>query len=266
MNFRLLGILLCILWLTSCRSTQVPAFFPTAQQYQPHLALPSRPKSETLSRPSAPVLPAVSRKPVAGSLLRKSVVTAADTSRRATKKPKANQPTLVVTGNDTLVGYPVNSRIPLTAVPDTSASRPDPETTLVNVIGGVLVGAGLISLGVGSATSGWGGLYWAVLALTLIPLGLILLIYQGENGRLRLKDKARRQARAGAQAPAAAGAAPSSPKAKRNPLRKLTAILLLIGGILLLAGLLTAPYGMFFFGLPGIITLLIALILTIASL
>ncbi|MET4106477.1 hypothetical protein [Hymenobacter sp. UYP22] len=272
MNSRLLGILLGILWLTSCRSTQIPAFFPAAQQYQPHLVLPSRAESEALSRPSAAVRPASSRKPVAGSLLRKSVATAADTSRRPAKKPKGNQPTLVITGTDTLVGYPVTGRIPSTITSDTSVIPSDPETTFVNVIGGVLTATGLISLAVSTdnksgTSSSWENLYLGIVALTLVPIGIALLLYQGKNGRLRLKREARRQARADAQAPhVAAGTTSSSKKAKRHPLRKLAAILLIAGALLLVGGLLTAPYGMLFFGLPGTTALLIGLILMVASL
>jgi hypothetical protein len=272
MSIRLLVIVVCAVWCTACRSTQIPAFFLPTQQHRLHLALPSRPKPEVLSRPALPARAVALPNPETRASLHTPRAAIADTARRVDrKKPKGNQPTQVVVGTDTLVGYPVSSRIPMTTAADSSAIPVDSETTFVNVLGGVLAAAGLVSLGVAAgyeseANTSWANIFMGLLALTFIPIGVVLLLYQGKNGRLRLRREARRQARTSTQAPATRGEASPNKKSKRNPLRKLAAALLIAGGLLLLAGVLTAPYGMLFFGLPGITALLIGLMVAIAGL
>ncbi|RSK45683.1 hypothetical protein [Hymenobacter perfusus] len=152
----------------------------------------------------------------------------------------------------------------------TDASVPDPATTTVNVIGGTLVAAGLVTLVVnsdsdsGSGTD-WGGIFLVLIALSAIPVGVALLLYQGKNGRQRLKREARRQARKGttpatAETPASATSGPSN-----RPLRKIGIGLLIGGAVLLAAGALLSPYGLLFFGLPGLILLISGLIISVSA-
>lgn len=187
----------------------------------------------------------------------------------------AEQSAVAATAPDTLYGRPVGRGWPQAASSpalssSSAASIPDPATTTVNVIGGTLVAAGLVTLVVnadsdsGSGTD-WGGIFLGLIALSAIPVGVALLLYQGKNGRQRLKREARRQARRGnppasAETPTSATSGPSN-----RPLRKIGIGLLIGGAVLLAAGTLLSPYGLLFFGLPGLVLMISGLIVSISA-
>ena len=101
---------------------------------------------------------------------------------------------------------------PLATAPDTAVSRsgklagrPDPFTTGVNVVGAVGTVAGVVM-----ATSvlnhpndypGYSAYPWVILAITLFLTGIALMLFQGKNGRHRLRREARREARRNARHP-----------------------------------------------------------------
>lgn len=257
----MLGVLL-----SSCQSIRFAAFQPNTPTYRvlrespPVLAASEPPMLEASSNDGAsdtPMLPLVTSR-----------------SRDVVAAPIAQASTVAIEP-DTLYGRPVGRGWPQAAsTPSISSSIdgsiPDPATTTVNVIGGALVAAGITTLVVNSesdAGSGnsWGKLFLSLMALAVIPVGVALLLYQGVNGRRRLKREARRQARKDAapattETPASAVSGPSN-----RPLRKVGIGILIGGAILLAAGALLAPYGLLFFGLPGFILLISGLIVSVSA-
>jgi len=247
---------------SGCQSSRFAAFRPDAPAYH---GLPlSQPAPVAAAEP--PVLEANSH---GGAFVTPTPPLIAPRNR-----PVA-QPSTVASAPDTLYGRPVGRGWPQAASTPamssgTDTSVPDPATTTVNVIGGTLVAAGLVTLVVnsdsdsGSGTD-WGRIFLGLIALSAIPVGVALLLYQGKNGRQRLKREARRQARKGTtpatpETPASATSGPSN-----RPLRKVGIGILIGGAILLAVGALLAPYGLLFFGLPGLILLISGLIISVSA-
>ncbi|WP_426492855.1 hypothetical protein [Hymenobacter sp. 102] len=140
------------------------------------------------------------------------------------------------------------------------------------MIGGALSISALIGTFVAfnndsSSSSSWGSLALLLVALALFPVGIALLLYQGENGRLRLRRQARRKARRAAKHPESSEpmAAESGSK-KKGRLFRIGAFLLLVGAVLLTVAYLLSGFALFFLGLPGFILALSGLIALVVSL
>lgn len=256
MKFQIAGLLMSGLLLVGCQSARVPALLPTVQEYGRNSNYqPASPASQATEPPQL--------------LADASAATPAPESSR--RLPAARQLKPIRPAN-TQVRQPI-------AAPDTAVVRaaaqttePDPETSRVNIMGGVITSAGLITLLAASqseSSSSWNNLFLGLIALALIPVGVALLFYQGKNGRLRLRRQARREARRAAKAPEEGEKTlAATPPVKGNPhMRKVGSILLLISAALLLTGaLLGGGYALIFLGLPGIIVGISGLIAVIWSL
>ncbi|RSK47712.1 hypothetical protein [Hymenobacter rigui] len=181
---------------------------------------------------------------------------AADTSRTAARKAKTPQPTLIINGPDTLIGYPVDSRVAV------AARKPaDKATTIVNAMGGVISAAGIGFLIAGATSeppkTEYGGLRNLVLGfygLVLLGLGIPLLFFQGKNGRLRQL----RQARKAAEAPAP-GASPAVDQKPANK-RSTGGLVLVLLGALCMSSLVIPSFLAFLLVPIGLICLVIGLV------
>ncbi|SNR40494.1 hypothetical protein [Hymenobacter mucosus] len=254
MKFQLWGLLIILILVGGCQTTRVSAFLPTAQEYGRPLSLKSSASAASIAE--LPELMADA---------------SSDTSTTAYQRQL-----LPVTYTRAIPLAEAHPKAPLVS-PDTVVSRtipqptgPDPHTSKVNMLGGLLTFTGLIALlaAVWSEAS-WGSIHLGLGALALIPVGVALLLYQGKNGRLRLRRQARREARRPTKVPDAnTGVPAATPPVKGNPhLRKVGSVLLILSAILLLIGaLLGTVYSLFFFGLPAIIIGLLGLIVVVASL
>ncbi|RSK24313.1 hypothetical protein [Hymenobacter metallilatus] len=256
-TLRLLIVLLCSLCLSACQSARLPLFLPAVQHQALQVVAP--PHSNTAAAKPEPV--SSRAKSIRVPAPRKPANLLADTSRTAAKKPKKPLPTLVISGTDTLVGYPVNSKLPSGGVP------PDPATTAINVAGGATILGSLVTLAVLSdreerSGTDWSGLMLSLMAFTILPVGVAMLFFQGPNGRQRAKREARRK---GSAIAAPTNATPSDKQLSNPPLRKLGIGILLAGALLMLGGALLGAYGLLFFGLPGLVLLLIGLVLGVAA-
>ncbi|RPD50315.1 hypothetical protein DNI29_05830 [Hymenobacter sediminis] len=162
-------------------------------------------------------------------------------------------------------------------LPDTTVARatppapgPDRETTTVNLIGGALSLTGIIGALVAfnsEFSSEWVNLSLLLVAIALFPVGVALMLYQGKNGRLRLRRQARRKARRAARNPQ--GSEPKEeapPVGRKSRLIKIGAVVFIAGALLTAAAYLLGGYAIFFFGLPGIVLALSGLIAVVASL
>ncbi|AHJ98722.1 hypothetical protein Hsw_3127 [Hymenobacter swuensis DY53] len=267
MRFVSWSILLLTVLVSGCQSSRFAAFRPDAPTY--HVPTSSQPAPVVAAEPA--VLEATTNSGTFMAEMPPSV----SLRKRTTAALPAEQKSAAVTAPDTLYGRPVGRGWPQAAstpdvFPKTDSSVPDPATTTVNVIGGTLVAAGLVTLVVnadsdsGSGTD-WGRLFLGLIALSAIPIGVALLLYQGKNGRQRLKREARRQARKGTVPDATAAPASSESGPSDRPLRRIGIGLLLGGAVLLAVGALLSPYGLLFFGLPGLILLIAGLIVSVSA-
>lgn len=266
MRLALWSVLLVGIVLSSCQSSRLAVFRPDIPAYHSPASLQSAP----VAAPEPPLLEASND----GASDRPVLPLVASHSENVGAASIAQSSTGTIEP-DTLYGRPVGRGWPQAASTppissSTDGSIPDPATTTVNVIGGALVAAGITTLVVNSdSESGsdtyWGKLFLSLVALALIPVGVALLLYQGVNGRQRLKREARRQARKGTPAATTATPVPAVSGPSNRPLRKTGIGILLSGAVLLAVGALLAPYGLLFFGLPGIILLISGLIISISA-
>ncbi|OUJ72269.1 hypothetical protein BXP70_18560 [Hymenobacter crusticola] len=239
----------------SCQSTKGIAHFPAVREYGPRSTAPLLVAS---AEQAEPVLPAaVSNEAPAAQTI---------------DRPQAPVPTMAEIK-------------PLEAPADTlkkvllptPSSKPDPATTGVNVVGGVLTAGGLaVVIASANADTGgeWPGLAKAMggfLGLMLMIAGVALLFFQGKNGRLRRLREERRAARRAlispTAAPEATSDAPTEEKTATKSIGQRSKVglsLIIAAGILLLLSLL--PVGLFFISLPiAFILLLVGVILMLAG-
>jgi hypothetical protein len=250
--------------LSSCQSSRLAVFRPDVSAYHSPASL--RPAPVAVAEP--PLLEANSH----GSHERAQAPLRMLAHEQKEPATPAAQPVAAIgTAPDTLYGRPVGKGWPQAASSPVDSSVPDPATFTVNMVGGALVAAGLITLAANSGSDSdtgtdWDGLFLGLVALAAIPVGVALLFYQGVNGRQRLKRAARQQARKDAAPAVATNPTTVASGTSNRPLLKI-GIGVLIGGALLLAvGALLAPYGLLFFGLPGFILLISGLIISISAL
>lgn len=267
MRLALWSVLLFGVVLSSCQSSRFTAFRPDVSAYHS----PASPQSATVAVAEPPLLEASSNDGASDTPML-PLVTSRSGDVVATP---ITQSSTVAIEPDTLYGQPVGRGWPqASSTPSISSSAdgsiPDPATTTVNVIGGALVAAGITTLVVNSESdsgsgTNWGKLFLSLMALAVVPVGVALLLYQGVHGRQRLKREARRQARkdaapAATEMPASAVSGPSN-----RPLRKVGIGLLISGALLLAIGALLSPYGLLFFGLPGLVLLISGLIISVSA-
>lgn len=151
------------------------------------------------------------------------------------------------------------------------SGKPDPTTTVVNIAGAVITAAGL---GVIIANSGeaphteWGGLSQSISILGGIIMalfGLVLLFFQGKNGRMRRLREARKAAASPTpgQSPAVTPD-PVKPSSQTSHKQKTGLRLMVAGGIMGLLGYLAS--GPFLLLLPvAAVLLLIGSIVSITG-
>jgi hypothetical protein len=230
----------------SCQSTKSIVRLPAVREYGQRPAPPQLVASAEQS--SAPVL--------AATLPDKGPTTQANDPQAAPRlAPTDSQPSEVPA--DTL-------KKPL---PPTLTGKPDPTTTVVNVVGGVATAAGLgLIIAAANADTGgeWGGLADAIGGFTGLMLmigGVALLFFQGKNGRLRKLREARRAARRAIIAPETEQGAPALDQenaipAERTRHRSKTGLNMIVAaGILALLSLL--PLWSFILFLPAAFILLL---------
>ncbi|MBB4600360.1 hypothetical protein HNQ93_000160 [Hymenobacter luteus] len=256
MKFRIVGLLISGLLAVGCQSARVPAVLPAVQEYGHQPAFRAGPATTT---------------PIAEPPQLLADASAATSAPARSRKLPPAPPLKPIRPADA-------QRRPPVAAPDTVLVRataqttgPDPETSRVNMLGGLFTAGGLITFlaASGDSSPGWDSLLLGLAGLALIPVGIALLLYQGKNGRLRLRRQARREARRAAKNPGGNSEAPVvTPPVKGNPhMRKVGSILLLISAALLLTGaLLGGGYALIFLGLPGLILGISGLVAVVASL
>lgn len=255
MKLQILGLLLGAVLLVGCQSARVPALLPVVQEYG----------RQPVSQVVPPAAVAATEPP--------QLLADASAATSAPELPHRLRPVI-----QPLQITPVDVPLPRpAATPDTTrtrtdpqASKPDPETTTVNLIGGALSLTGIVGTLVAfnsEFSSGWTNIALLLVAVTLFPVGIALLLYQGENGRLRLRRQARREARRAAKNPAGSELKPDAPPVKKKSrLGKIGVILLLAGAALLTGAYLLGGFALLFFGLPGLILGISGLIAVVAAL
>lgn len=176
---------LCAICLGSCKSAQVAPAFPVSREYglqayvtskakQPDATLPELTADLSVRSATSERITAVAPRPMAEPTAA-WVTSAADTARKRA----------------------------IIALDSALLLRPDPKTNTVNIIGGFTgaVGVGLMVASVVedaptyTISAAYKNLVMAEVGLLLLLAGGVLLLYQGENGRRRLRRNARRNAR-----------------------------------------------------------------------
>ncbi|WP_139920054.1 hypothetical protein [Hymenobacter sp. DG01] len=253
MKFQTLSLLLSGLLLVGCQSARVPALLPAVQEYGQSL------NHQLISPASQATEP---------PQLLADASAATPSQERSRRLPPAVQIKLA---------KPVNipSKQIITA-PDTAvtptvaqASKPDPETTTVNLIGGAISLSAIIGALVAfnaEFSSGWTNIGLLLISIALFPVGIALLLYQGENGRLRLRRQARRKERRTAKVGVGSEPKEEALVSKKSRLIRIGSVLFLAGALVTAAAYLLGGYAILFFGLPGIILAISGLVAIVAAL
>ncbi|WP_188815671.1 hypothetical protein [Hymenobacter cavernae] len=177
-----LVILLLVLVVAGCQSTRSIATFPKVREYGRH----STPLPMDSVNNAEPILTA-------------ALPGIENLALVQPKKRSVNLGSALVAPTLTPLKLPADTL--KKAVPPTVSGKPDPATTVVNVIGGAMAvtGVGVMIASSNADTGGeWGGLADAIggfMGLILTIAGVTLLFFQGKNGRLRRLREARRAAR-----------------------------------------------------------------------
>lgn len=277
MRFRLWSILSFVCLLSSCQSNRLAAFRPAVSAYHPVLLAQTPPLTPDSTGTSRPVFEASASSSPEVPLVKLAHPASALAGATAFGRKQSKLPVDAGVVPDTLWGRPVGPGWPLAEPPRTPvpASAPDPSTFIVNMIGGGLLLSILLTLLIGPGSkpySGLSGLLAILSLLALVPISVVLLLYQGKNGRQRLKREARRQARTGVApstdtnlSPTTNATPPVVTTSPRNqPLRKV-GIGLMLGGSLLLIFWAVLGFYAFILILPSIILIITGLVISISA-